>query len=157
MAIGFGDGGELQAPLARVVIGGLLASTAVTRARHDTRSNLRMSIPSISIAPRCGSYNRHKSFASVVLPAPFCPTMASDEPAGIARSKPSSTAAPLVYEKVTSRSVEATGIPRQILGSEQRLTVAPIPSDYLRLWSGGDRRDCARYSFVVVGQQGHLG
>jgi HAE1 family hydrophobic/amphiphilic exporter-1 len=30
MAIGFGDGGELQAPLARVVIGGLLASTAVT-------------------------------------------------------------------------------------------------------------------------------
>jgi HAE1 family hydrophobic/amphiphilic exporter-1 len=30
MAIGLGDGGELQAPLARVVIGGLLASTAVT-------------------------------------------------------------------------------------------------------------------------------
>ena len=30
MAIGFGDGGELQAPLARVVIGGLLASTVVT-------------------------------------------------------------------------------------------------------------------------------
>ncbi len=30
MAIGFGDGGELQAPLARVVIGGLLASTMVT-------------------------------------------------------------------------------------------------------------------------------
>jgi HAE1 family hydrophobic/amphiphilic exporter-1 len=30
MAMGFGDGGELQAPLARVVIGGLLASTLVT-------------------------------------------------------------------------------------------------------------------------------
>jgi hydrophobic/amphiphilic exporter-1 (mainly G- bacteria), HAE1 family len=30
MAIGIGDGGELQAPLARVVIGGLLASTLVT-------------------------------------------------------------------------------------------------------------------------------
>src|SRR5258705_340767 len=30
MAIGIGDGGELQAPLARVVIGGLLASTVVT-------------------------------------------------------------------------------------------------------------------------------
>jgi HAE1 family hydrophobic/amphiphilic exporter-1 len=30
MAIGFGEGGELQAPLARVVIGGLLASTMVT-------------------------------------------------------------------------------------------------------------------------------
>jgi HAE1 family hydrophobic/amphiphilic exporter-1 len=30
MAMGFGDGGELQAPLARVVIGGLLASTMVT-------------------------------------------------------------------------------------------------------------------------------
>jgi len=30
MAIGVGDGGELQAPLARVVIGGLLASTIVT-------------------------------------------------------------------------------------------------------------------------------
>jgi HAE1 family hydrophobic/amphiphilic exporter-1 len=30
MAMGIGDGGELQAPLARVVIGGLLASTVVT-------------------------------------------------------------------------------------------------------------------------------
>jgi HAE1 family hydrophobic/amphiphilic exporter-1 len=30
MAMGVGDGGELQAPLARVVIGGLLASTLVT-------------------------------------------------------------------------------------------------------------------------------
>ena len=30
MALGLGDGGELQAPLARVVIGGLLASTIVT-------------------------------------------------------------------------------------------------------------------------------
>jgi len=30
MAMGLGDGGELQAPLARVVIGGLLASTMVT-------------------------------------------------------------------------------------------------------------------------------
>jgi len=30
MAFGYGDGGELQAPLARVVIGGLIASTAVT-------------------------------------------------------------------------------------------------------------------------------
>jgi HAE1 family hydrophobic/amphiphilic exporter-1 len=30
MAMGLGDGGELQAPLARVVIGGLLASTLVT-------------------------------------------------------------------------------------------------------------------------------
>jgi HAE1 family hydrophobic/amphiphilic exporter-1 len=30
MAIGLGEGGELQAPLARVVIGGLLTSTIVT-------------------------------------------------------------------------------------------------------------------------------
>jgi HAE1 family hydrophobic/amphiphilic exporter-1 len=30
MAFGYGDGGELQAPLARVVIGGLIASTVVT-------------------------------------------------------------------------------------------------------------------------------
>jgi HAE1 family hydrophobic/amphiphilic exporter-1 len=30
MAIGMGEGGELQAPLARVVIGGLLTSTLVT-------------------------------------------------------------------------------------------------------------------------------
>jgi HAE1 family hydrophobic/amphiphilic exporter-1 len=33
MALGLGDGGELQAPLARVVIGGLLASTMVTLVR----------------------------------------------------------------------------------------------------------------------------
>ena len=30
MAIGLGEGGELQAPLARVVIGGLLTSTLIT-------------------------------------------------------------------------------------------------------------------------------
>jgi HAE1 family hydrophobic/amphiphilic exporter-1 len=30
MAMGLGDGGELQAPLARVVIGGLTASTLIT-------------------------------------------------------------------------------------------------------------------------------
>ena len=30
MAMGFGEGGELQAPMARVVIGGLLSSTLVT-------------------------------------------------------------------------------------------------------------------------------
>jgi HAE1 family hydrophobic/amphiphilic exporter-1 len=30
MAMGLGDGGELQAPLARVVIGGLAASTLIT-------------------------------------------------------------------------------------------------------------------------------
>ena len=34
-----------------------------------------------------GSYSRQSSFASVVLPAPFCPTMASEVPAGIVRSK----------------------------------------------------------------------
>ena len=32
---------------------------------------------------RRGSYSRHSSLASVVLPAPFWPTIASDEPAGI--------------------------------------------------------------------------
>jgi len=30
MSLGLGEGGELQAPLARVVIGGLIASTAIT-------------------------------------------------------------------------------------------------------------------------------
>ena len=30
MALGFGEGGEVQAPMARVVIGGLIASTAIT-------------------------------------------------------------------------------------------------------------------------------
>jgi HAE1 family hydrophobic/amphiphilic exporter-1 len=30
MALGIGDGGELQAPMARVVIAGLLASTLIT-------------------------------------------------------------------------------------------------------------------------------
>src|SRR5260221_277626 len=54
--------------------------TAATRSRHEVRSISRRSTPSISIAPDCGSYSRHSSFASVVLPAPFCPTMARDEP-----------------------------------------------------------------------------
>ena len=59
------------------------------RERHDVEHRGRAaSMPSTSIAPRCGSYNRHSSLASVVLPAPFCPTIASDEPAGIVRSKP---------------------------------------------------------------------
>ena len=30
LAIGFGEGGEVQAPLARAVIGGLLSSTLIT-------------------------------------------------------------------------------------------------------------------------------
>ena len=68
-------------------------NTAVTRDRHDSRSRSRRSTPSTSMAPACGSYSRHSSFAIVVLPAPFCPTMASDEPAGMVRSKPSSTGA----------------------------------------------------------------
>ena len=55
----------------------------MTRERHDARSNSRRSTPSTSIAPDCGSYSRHSSLASVVLPAPFWPTIASDEPAGI--------------------------------------------------------------------------
>ena len=43
------------------------------------------------IAPDCGSYKRHSSFAMVVLPAPFWPTMASEDPAGMVRSKCSNT------------------------------------------------------------------
>ena len=30
LAIGFGEGGETQAPMARAIIGGLLSSTAIT-------------------------------------------------------------------------------------------------------------------------------
>ena len=41
--------------------------------------------------PPVGSYMRHSSLASVVLPAPFWPTIASERPAGIVRSRPSST------------------------------------------------------------------
>ena len=66
-------------------------NTAVTRERHDASSSARTSTPSISIAPARGSYRRHRSLASVVLPAPFWPTMASDDPAGIDRSKWSRT------------------------------------------------------------------
>jgi hypothetical protein len=51
-------------------------NTAVTRA-PGIKSSERKSIPSISIAPLCGSYKRHNNFASVVLPAPFWPTMAA--------------------------------------------------------------------------------
>ena len=78
-------------------------NTAATRERHEARSNSRRSTPSISMAPDCGSYKRHNSFASVVLPAPFCPTMASDVPAGMVRSRRSRTGAPPGYPNVTSR------------------------------------------------------
>ena len=36
------------------------------------------------MAPLCGSYSRQSSLTSVVLPAPFWPTIASDDPAGMA-------------------------------------------------------------------------
>ena len=45
----------------------------------------------LSIEPLSGSYKRQSSLASVVLPAPFCPTIASEEPAGITSEKCSST------------------------------------------------------------------
>ncbi len=54
-----------------------------------------MSTPSASTAPATGSYSRHKSLASVVLPAPFWPTMASEVPAGMVRSKSWSTGSSL--------------------------------------------------------------
>jgi hypothetical protein len=71
-------------------------NTAVTRERHDAVSRSRMSVPSARTAPASGSYRRQSSFASVVLPAPFGPTIASDEPAGISKSNPSSTFTPVV-------------------------------------------------------------
>ena len=65
-----------------------------TRWRQPPRSRSRRSTPSTSIAPLVGSYSRHSSLASVVLPAPFWPTIASDRPAGIVRSSPSRTSGP---------------------------------------------------------------
>ena len=67
---------------------------AVRRPRHDGIDRSRRSTPSTSMPPDSGSYSRHRSLASVVLPAPFCPTIASDVPAGMARSKCSSTGGP---------------------------------------------------------------
>ena len=61
--------------------------------RHASSSSDADRTPSISIVPDVGSYRRHSSLASVVLPAPFWPTIAIDVPAGIVRSKPSSTGA----------------------------------------------------------------
>ena len=53
--------------------------------------------------------------ASVVLPAPFTPTIAIDVPAGIVRSKPSSTAGRSGrYANVTSRKrISRAGMPRR--------------------------------------------
>ena len=62
--------------------GEILEYRGQTRRARIRATNSRRSTPSISMAPDCGSYSRHSSLASVVLPAPFCPTMASDEPAG---------------------------------------------------------------------------
>ena len=43
--------------------------------------NCRMSWPSMRTAPACGSYSRGSSWAIVLLPAPLCPTSATDSPA----------------------------------------------------------------------------
>src|SRR6266545_1340884 len=88
-------------------------NTAVTRPRQLARSSWRRSTPSTSIAPACGSYNRHNSLANVVLPDPLRPTMASDDPAGIVRSKCSRTGrSPDGYANVTARKrISAAGSP----------------------------------------------
>src|SRR5262244_1664498 len=79
-----------------------------------------MSMPSISIAPCWGSYSRHNSLASVVLPAPFWPTIASDEPAGMLRSKPRRTGAPRVGElEVTEADLAAGHAGCKLLAARQ--------------------------------------
>src|SRR6266545_1052092 len=84
------------------------------------------------MAPAAGSYNRHRSFAIVVLPAPFWPTMASDEPAGIVRSNPASTGSVEVgYANVTLRKrISRAGIPAgsRWRGASESLTKAPAGS-----------------------------
>src|SRR6266545_4455796 len=90
------------------------AGTQPDRApRPLARSSWRRSTPSTSIAPACGSYNRHNSLANVVLPDPLRPTMASDDPAGIVRSKCSRTGrSPDGYANVTARKrISAAGSP----------------------------------------------
>ena len=88
-----------------------------------------MSMPSTSIAPDCGSYSRHSSLARVVLPAPFWPTMASDDPAGIVRSKPWSTGGASVvgYPNVRSRKrISRAGSPLASRSPDVSAPAGPI-------------------------------
>ena len=75
MALGLGDGGELQAPLARVVIGGLLASTLVTLVLvpavytlfEEGLAGLRRGMPSTRRLPLLGRTARLRASARVGL------------------------------------------------------------------------------------------
>ena len=74
----------------------LEAEEILERARQARRATRRRgmrasSVPSTRIRPAVGSYSLASSFTSVVLPAPFSPTIATTVPAGSSRFTSSST------------------------------------------------------------------
>ncbi len=61
------------------------------RARQSSARTRASGVSSRKIAPDEGSYIFASSFTSVVLPAPFSPTIATTAPAGSVTDTPSST------------------------------------------------------------------
>ena len=81
-------------------------STTPICERSDAIVTPRMSMSSISITPRVGSYRRSSREISVVFPEPVAPSTASLLPAGMVRSTSESASGPSSppNEKLTSRN-----------------------------------------------------
>ena len=58
-------------------------------ARSESRVTVRISIPSMSTRPCCGSYCRSRRPMTVLLPAPVSPTRATVWPGSTVKSIPS--------------------------------------------------------------------
>src|SRR5689334_18366592 len=70
-------------------------------------SHSRVSRPSTSTVPDCGSSSRLTSFKSVLFPAPLRPTSANTSPRVMPREKRSRIGAPAARVNVTSRNSRA--------------------------------------------------
>ncbi len=72
----------------------LSSATKATWERSERTSTERRSAPSISTAPRLGSYSRASSATRLVFPDPVGPTSATVRPASTASSTSSSAGSP---------------------------------------------------------------
>ena len=80
------------------------------RVRHSSAGMRDSGDPSIRISPDDGSYSLASSFTSVVLPAPFSPTIATTAPAGSVNETSSSTRRDGARDRRTRRA--RSGCPR---------------------------------------------